>query len=123
MKVKSLQTVDDYIATFPKSVQGVLESVRETIQQAAPEATEKISYGMPTFDLHGVLVHFAAFKNHIGFYATPTGHAQFQKALSKYKCGKGSVQFPLSEKMPLELIGKMVTFRVKENLAKAREKK
>jgi uncharacterized protein YdhG (YjbR/CyaY superfamily) len=123
MKANPPQTVDDYIASFPKNIQDILESVRATIQKAAPKAKEKISYGMPTFDLHGTLVHFAAFKNHIGFYATPTGHGQFQKALSQYKSGKGSVQFPLDEPMPLELIGKIVKFRVKENLAKVEEKK
>jgi uncharacterized protein YdhG (YjbR/CyaY superfamily) len=115
-------TINDYIKGFPKEVREILEEVRATIQQAAPETTEKINYGMPTFDLHGNLVHFAAFKNHIGFYSTPTGHTKFQKELSKYKGGKGSVQFPLDEPMPLELISKIVRFRVKENLAKSKAK-
>jgi uncharacterized protein YdhG (YjbR/CyaY superfamily) len=123
VKATAFQTIDDYIATFPKDVQKILKAVRVTVREAAPEATEKISYGMPTFDLHGVLVHFAAFKNHIGLYATPTGHGKFREELAKYKTGKGSVKFPLDEKMPLELIGKIVKFRVKENLLRAKEKK
>lgn len=116
-------TIDDYIKDFPKEVQKMLKEIRVTIQETAPEATEKMSYGMPTFYLHGNLVHFAAFKYHIGFYATPTGHEKFQKQLSNYKSGKGSVQFPLDEPIPLELIAKIVKFRVKENLATAKEKK
>jgi uncharacterized protein YdhG (YjbR/CyaY superfamily) len=119
----AFNTINDYIASFPKDVQKILESIRETVQKAAPEATEKISYGMPTFVLNGNLVHFAAFKNHIGFYPVPSGIEKFKKELSKYKGAKGSVQFPLDEPMPLELIRKIVKFRVKENLAKAKEKK
>ncbi len=117
-------TVDAYIASFPPEIQTLLEQVRQTIQQAAPEATEAIKYAMPTFVLNGKnLVHFAAFKNHIGFYATPSGHEEFKEALSRYKSGKGSVQFPIEEPMPLELIQQMVAFRRKEYLEKAPKKK
>ncbi|MGN6493721.1 MAG: iron chaperone [Agriterribacter sp.] len=114
--------IDDYIAGFPAGTQKILQTVRETIHKAAPEATETISYAIPTFSINGKhLVHFAAFKNHIGFYATPTGHEAFAKELSKYKQGKGSVQFPIDEPMPLSLITKIVKFRlkvVKEKLKK-----
>jgi uncharacterized protein YdhG (YjbR/CyaY superfamily) len=116
-------TIDEYIATFPKETQKVLEDIRATIKAAAPDAQEKISYQMPTFFLNGNLVHFAAFKNHIGFYPVPTGIAKFKKELSVYEQGKGSVQFPLGQPMPLDLITKIVRFRVKENLAKAKAKK
>lgn len=111
--------IDAYIKPFPPAIQALLKSMRSTIQAAAPEATEAIKYGMPTFQLNGNLVHFAAFKNHIGFYPTPSGITEFQKPLSKYKGAKGSVQFPLDEPLPLALITKMVKFRVK----KAKEKK
>jgi uncharacterized protein YdhG (YjbR/CyaY superfamily) len=119
MKTTTLQTIDDYIAAFPKDVQNILETVRSTVQKAAPKATEKISYGMPTFYLHGNLVHFAAFKNHIGFYATPTGHGKFQKELAKYKTGKGSVKFPIDKPIPYDLIRKIVVFRASENRKKS----
>ena len=117
------QTIDEDIAVFPKNVQAILEEVRATIRKAAPEAEETISYAIPTFTLNGHLVHFAAFKGHIGFYATPTGHEAFQKELSGYKVGKGSVQFPLDEPMPLGLITKIVKYRVKENLSKQTKRK
>ena len=116
------QTVDEYIAGFPTDIQDVLQKIRKTIHEAAPEATEKISYQMPTFFLKGNLVHFAAFKEHIGFYPVPTGIEKFKKELSVYKQGKGSVQFPLDQPMPYELITKIVKFRVKENLAAAAAK-
>jgi uncharacterized protein YdhG (YjbR/CyaY superfamily) len=116
------QTIDEYIGGFPPDVQEVLQKIRMTIHEAAPQATEKISYQMPTFYLKGNLVHFAAFKEHIGFYPVPTGIEKFKKELSVYKQGKGSVQFPLDQPMPYELITKIVRFRVKENLAKAAEK-
>lgn len=106
--------IDEYIAGFPKDTQQVLEQVRATIKKNAPEAQEKISYGMPTFTFKGKnLVHFAAFKNHLGFYATPTGHEAFKEELSRYKQGKGSVQFLLDEPMPLNLIARIVKFRIK----------
>jgi uncharacterized protein YdhG (YjbR/CyaY superfamily) len=114
--------IDEYIATFPKKTQQILEEIRATIKAAAPEAQEKISYQMPTFFLQGNLVHFAAFKNHIGFYPVPTGIAKFKKELSVYEQGKGSVQFPLNQPMPLDLITKIVKFRVRENLAKTKDK-
>jgi uncharacterized protein YdhG (YjbR/CyaY superfamily) len=116
------QTIDEYIAGFPADVQEVLQKIRKTIHEAAPEATEKISYQMPTFYLKGNLVHFAAFKEHIGFYPVPTGIEKFKKELSVYKQGKGSAQFPLDQPMPYELITKIVKFRVKENLAAAAAK-
>ena len=116
------QTIDEYIAGFPPDVQDVLQKIRMTIHEAAPEAQEKISYQMPTFFLKGNLVHFAAFKEHIGFYPVPTGIEKFKKELSVYKQGKGSVQFPLNQPMPYELITKIVKFRVKENLAAAAAK-
>ena len=123
MKNVTAATIDEYIAAFPPDVQQVLEQVRATIKKAAPEATEKISYAIPTFVLHGNLVHFAAFKSHIGFYPIPTGMTAFAKELSAYKTGKGSVQFPLNQPMPLDLISRIVKFRVKESLEKAAAKK
>ena len=124
MKAKPLapQTIDEYIASFPGDVQEILQKIRMTIHEAAPDATEKISYQMPTFYLHGNLVHFAAFKEHIGFYPVPTGIKKFEKELSVYKQGKGSVQFPLDQPMPYDLIRKIVEFRVKENLKNAAAK-
>jgi uncharacterized protein YdhG (YjbR/CyaY superfamily) len=110
------KNIDEYIASFPKEIQKVLEQVRTTVKDAAPEAEETISYAMPAFTLHKAqLVYFAAFKNHIGFYSLPSGNEAFQEELSAYKVGKGSIQFPLNQPMPLELITKIVKFRVKEN--------
>ena len=102
----------------PLSTQKILKQVRATIKKAAPKAEETISYGMPAFTLNGHLVYFAGYKSHIGLYALPSGHAAFKKELAKYKQGKGSVQFPIDEPMPLSLITKIVKFRVKENLKK-----
>lgn len=117
-------TIDEYIAGFPVDIQLILDQVRSTIKQAAPDAEESISYGMPAYKTHGKpLVYFAGFKNHIGFYATPTGHAEFAKELSKYKQGKGSVQFPIDQPMPLELIAQIVAFRVIENQEKSKAKR
>lgn len=115
--------INEYIASFSPEVQKLLEQVRSTIQKAAPEAEEAISYAMPTFKLKGNLVHFAAFTNHIGFYALPSGNVAFQKELANYKTGKGSIQFPLSEPLPLDLITKIVKFRIEENIKKAELKK
>jgi len=112
----SAATIDEYIAGFPRDVQEILEEIRSTIRKAAPGAEEKIGYGIPTFALEGNLVHFAAFKSHIGFYPTPTGIEKFKKELSRYEGAKGSVRFPLDEPMPLALIGRIVKFRVKENM-------
>lgn len=117
--MESPKTIDEYISVFPKDIQEILKKIRATIQKAAPGAEETINYQMPTFTLKGNLVHFAAFKNHIGFYPTPTGIEKFKKELSAYKGAKGSVQFPLDQPIPYSLIGKIVTFRVKENLERA----
>ena len=116
-----IRTIDEYIAIFPADVQKRLQEIRAAIQSGAPQATEKISYQMPTFYLNGNLVHFAAFKNHIGFYPTPSGISSFAKELAKYESAKGSVQFPLDQPLPLALIKKIVKFRVAENLAKAQK--
>ncbi len=116
------QTIDEYIAGFPPDVQEILQKVRTTIKKAAPGAQETIKYRMPTFLLNGNLVYFAGFKEHIGFYPIPTGIEAFEKELSVYKQGKGSVQFPLDQPIPYGLITKIVKFRVKENLAKAKAK-
>jgi len=123
METKKPASVDDYIAGFPAEVQMILEQVRATIHKAAPGAEEKINYAIPTFTLHGRdLVYFAAFKNHIGFYPTPVGVEEFKEEFSEYKTGKGSIQFPLDKPMPLDLITRIVTFRVKENLQKIKKK-
>ncbi len=116
------RTIDDYIAGFPRDVQKILQKVRTTIRKAAPDAQETIKYRMPTFTLKGNLVHFAAFKKHIGFYPVPTGIEAFKKELSVYEGGKGSVQFPLDKPIPFGLISRIVKFRVKENLARAEAK-
>ena len=116
------KTIAEYIAAFPDEIQEILEKIRMTIRQAAPEAQETVSYQMPTFTLKGILVHFAAHKKHIGFYPTPTGIEKFKKELSFYEGAKGSVQFPLEKPIPYELISKIVKFRVKENLEKAAAK-
>ena len=117
------KNIDEYIAAFPMDVQEKLQRIRETIRKAAPDAGEKIGYGMPTFTLHGNLVHFAAYKRHIGFYPTPSGIEKFEKELSVYKSSKGAVQFPLDRPIPYDLVAKIVAFRVGENLAKAAAKK
>jgi uncharacterized protein YdhG (YjbR/CyaY superfamily) len=115
-------TIDEYISLHPEEVQLLLEKMRETIRKAAPDAEESINYQMPTFKLEGNLVHFAGYKNHIGFYPAPSGIETFKKELSIYKNAKGSVQFPLDEALPLALITKIVKSRVKENLEKAKAK-
>lgn len=114
-----MHDIDSYIQTFEPPVQERLNLIRETILQEAPTAVESMSYGIPAYKTNGKpLVYFAAFKNHIGFYATPTGHKAFDEEMKKYKQGKGSVQFPLSEPLPIDLIKRIVAFRVKENLEK-----
>ena len=121
---KAPNNVDEYILDFPEDIQSLLNQIRSAIKQAAPDAEESIGYGMPAYKTHGKpLVYFAAFKNHIGFYATPTGHAEFAMELSKYKQGKGSVQFPIDQPMPLKLIAQIVEFRVIENQEKAKVKR
>lgn len=114
----TFKDIDEYIAIQTPEVQRLLEQMRQTIKKAAPQAEEVISYNMPAFKYYGMLVYFAAYKNHIGFYATPAGHSEFKEELSMYKQGKGSVQFPLNEHLPLDLITKIVKFRVEENLKK-----
>lgn len=115
----AIETVEEYIQSFPKKTQVHLKAIRKVIKANAPEAIEQIAYKMPAFKLNKKpLIYFAAYEKHIGFYATPSGHAKFTKALSKYKQGKGSVQFPIDEPMPLELIQKIVAFRVVETSAK-----
>ncbi len=114
---RQFKTIDEYIQTFPVNIQNILEKIRQTIRRAAPDAVETISYQMPTFKLNGKnLVHFAAWQNHIGFYPTPSGTEAFQKELSPYKRAKGSVQFPLDKPIPFDLVERIVTFRVKENV-------
>lgn len=110
--------IDAYIAGFSEPVQALLQQVRATIRAAAPKATETISYGIPTFSLKGPLVYFAAFSRHIGFYATPTGHEAFAAELSHYKQGKGSVQFPFDQPLPLDLIERIVRYRVAQKSGK-----
>jgi len=113
--------IDGYIADFPKETQELLTQVRTTIRKAAPDAKEKISYGMPTFTLNGNLVHFAAYKNHIGFYPTPSAIEAFKKDLSVYEGAKGSVKFPIDKPLPFGLISKIVKFRVMESLEKTKK--
>jgi len=116
---KQFKTIDEYIKTFPEDVQPILQKMRQTIRKAAPQAEEAISYQMPTFKLNGRnLVHFAGYKNHVGFYPVPSGIDAFEKELSPYKQGKGSVQFPLDGPVPYDLVRKIVIFRMKENLAR-----
>jgi uncharacterized protein YdhG (YjbR/CyaY superfamily) len=120
------KNIDEYIADFPKDVQKLLQQLRTTIKKAAPNAEEKIAYGIPTFTLNGNLVHFGAYKTHIGFYPAPSGLEAFEKELAPYVTGKGTAQFPLDKPLPLDLITEIVKFRVMKNLEKPvakREKK
>ncbi len=120
MKI-DFKSVDEYIKSFPNDIQVLLDKVRTTILNEAPGAVESISYGMPAYKTNGKpLVYFAGFKNHIGFYATPTGHVEFANELTKYKQGKGSVQFPLDKPIPFDLIGRIVEFKVKDNKEKTK---
>lgn len=114
--------IDLYIAGFPVETQVILENIRETIKKAAPDAEEVISYKMPAYKLKGILVYFAAYKNHIGFYPTGRGIEAFKNELTKYKWSKGTIQFPLNKPIPFGLITKIVKFRVKENLQKVKKK-
>ena len=117
------EMIDKYIMAFSPDIQVKLNELRSIIRRAAPDAVEKISYQMPTFALYGNLVHFAAFKKHIGFYPAPSGIEAFKDELASYKFSKGAVQFPLDESIPYELIERIVKFRVDENTVKAEEKK
>jgi len=116
------KNMDEYIAGFPKDVQGKLKRIRATIRKAAPDAEETISYKMPTFILKGYLVYFAAYKKHIALYPAPTGSEKFNKELSLYRAEKSSVRFPLDKPIPYDLISQIVKLRVKENLRRARAK-
>ncbi|KJR44377.1 hypothetical protein UF75_5244 [Desulfosporosinus sp. I2] len=115
-------SIDEYIQKFPSEVQEILKNLRKVIKESAPDAEEKMSYQMPTFTLLGNLVHFAAHKNHIGFYPTPSGINAFKQELSEYKGSKGAIQFPIVKPIPYELISKIVKFRVAENIEKAEGK-
>jgi uncharacterized protein YdhG (YjbR/CyaY superfamily) len=117
------QTIDEYIAGFPQDAQEILLKIRQIVRETAPGATETISYQMPTFRLEGALVHFAAFKKHIGFYPVPSGIEAFKEELAEYITGKGTLQFPLDRPIPYDLIRRVVEYRVQENLAKAAVKK
>jgi uncharacterized protein YdhG (YjbR/CyaY superfamily) len=117
------KTTDDYIASFPRNVLPVLRKLRQAIKDAAPEAEEVISYQMPAFKLNGILVWFAAFKNHIGFYPTASAIEAFKEKLAGYEVSKGTVRFPLDKSVPFDLVKEMVRFRVEENLSKSRQVK
>jgi uncharacterized protein YdhG (YjbR/CyaY superfamily) len=118
----TFQSVDEYILQFPPEVQEILQKLRKVIKESAPEAEEKISWQMPTFVLHGNLVHFAAHKNHIGFYPAPSGIDAFEDELSEYRGGKGTLKFPIKKPLPYDVISKIVKLRVDENIKKAEEK-
>jgi uncharacterized protein YdhG (YjbR/CyaY superfamily) len=121
-KKTGFATVDEYIASFPEETQAKLRELRAVIRAAAPEAEEKISYQMPTFYLKGNLVYYAGWKKHIGFYAIPSANEAFVNELAAYAVSKGAVQFPLDQPLPVDLITRMVRFRVAENLARAAAK-
>ncbi|MDB5155839.1 MAG: hypothetical protein JWR50_546 [Mucilaginibacter sp.] len=123
MKAEQAKTIDEYIAGYPDDVQQLLQTIRTTIHNAAPQAEEAIAYGIPTFKFNGNLVHFGGYKNHIGFYPAPMGIEAFKEETAQYEAGKGTLQFPVDQPMPLELIEKIVKFRVEKNLAKGKVKK
>jgi uncharacterized protein YdhG (YjbR/CyaY superfamily) len=120
---QTILNIDQYIAGFPEATQALLEQVRNCIKKAAPKAEETIGYGIPTFKLNGNLVHFAGYKQHIGFYPGADGIAAFEKELAGYKTSKGAVQFPIDKRMPLSLITQIVKYRVMKNLEKPVKKK
>ncbi|MFN2278770.1 MAG: iron chaperone [Candidatus Promineifilaceae bacterium] len=115
---KKFSTIDEYIETFPDAVQAILQQMRKTIKEAAPEAKEAISYQMPTFKLNGNLVHFAAYKKHIGFYPTPSGIDAFRDELAAYELSKGAIKFPLDQPIPFDLVRKIVIYRVAQQIEK-----
>jgi uncharacterized protein YdhG (YjbR/CyaY superfamily) len=117
---RQYKNIDEYISGFPRNIQAILEELRRVIKDTAPEAKESISYGMPAFKLNGPLVYFAAFKNHIGFFPTPSGVSEFAKELAPYETSKGTIRFPLDKPIPFDLVKKIVTFRVNKNLRKGR---
>lgn len=123
MRNASYTTVEEYIAAFPEEIRALLEAMRATIRAAAPDAGERISYQIPTFTLHGNLVHYAAFKRHIGFYPASSGIAAFQEELAGYKQSRGAVQFPLDQPLPLELVARITRYRADENRARAAKKR
>lgn len=125
MKAENIKfkNIDEYIETFPKNIQIILNEIRKVIMLAAPNAEEKISYNMPTFFLNGNLVHFAGYKNHVGFYPTPSGIVNFAEELKLYKTSKGAIQFPIDKPLPVKTITKIVKFRVKENSSKPNKNK
>ncbi|MEZ4897359.1 MAG: DUF1801 domain-containing protein [Saprospiraceae bacterium] len=123
MEKTNISTIDEYIGSFSSPVRELLEQIRDHIRRLVPEAKETISYGMPTFKTTENLVHFAAYDHHIGFYPTPSGIQAFQEEINRYRWAKGSVQFPLTEPMPFDLIERMVTYRVNEAKAKFAAKK
>jgi uncharacterized protein YdhG (YjbR/CyaY superfamily) len=117
---EKIKTIDEYISEFEPKTRKTLNELRDFIRAEVPEATEKISYGMPTFYLNGNLVHFAAFKDHYGFFPSPSGIDEFEKELAPYRTGKGTLRFPLNEQIPWDIIKKVIQFRVKENLGKTK---
>jgi len=119
---KGFESIDEYIAAFPKDVQKILQGLRAVIKETAPQAVEKISYQMPTFYLNGNLIHFAAYKNHIGIYPAPRAIEVFKEELSNYEGSKGTIKFPIDDPIPMDLVRRIVQFRVTENLKKAQEK-
>ena len=120
--MQKFETVTDYIASFPLEKQVLLKQIRAALQKAVPEATETIKYGMPTLVLHGNLLHYAAMKNHIGFYPAPSGIEKFAEELKPYHTSKGAVQFPLDQPLPYDLMVKIALFRVEENVEKIKHK-
>jgi uncharacterized protein YdhG (YjbR/CyaY superfamily) len=122
-KGNQIRTMDEYIAQFPKNVRDILEELRRVIHDTAPDAEEAMRYGIPTFRLNGNLVHFAAFKSHIGFYPAPSAISAFTEELSRYRHSKGTVQFPTDEPVPFELVREIVRYRLKENRERENKKK
>ncbi|BBB47185.1 iron chaperone [Pelolinea submarina] len=120
---KSPQTIDEYMTGFPAQAQAIMQRMRDLIHEIAPEATEKISYGIPTFVLGQNLVHFAAYQNHIGFYPSSSGIAHFEEELRDYETSKGTVRFPLDKPIPYDLVRRITEFRVAENRVRAKAKK
>lgn len=119
--MKQAKNIDEYIADFPEDIQAHLQSIREAIRKAAPQATEDIKYGIPTFILNGNLVHFGGYKSHIGFYPAPMGIEAFAAETAQYQAGKGTLQFPLDKPLPLDLIDRIVKYRIEKNLAKVKK--
>ena len=115
---KDYKTIDEYIASFPENIQSTLKEIRQAIRETAPQAEETISYQMPAFRLNGILVYFAAFKNHIGFFPTSSGVETFKKELVVFEVSRGTIRFPLENPIPIDLVKRIVSYRVKVNLDK-----